>query len=641
MKKLPLLLLLLANIACLAQLPADEGVVILNAWRVHPGDDPAWARPDLDDSNWQTTKPPVKSSILTTVPGFRWYRTTVQLPQSLLASQLAGRQLAIAIGGLDEVYELYVEGVSIGRFGHWTPRPASSFDRQLTYDLPAGLVHGPTVHIAIRRWNGAAGTGLFPFYTAGTARFDRPPELGSLSTIHARTAFFISNGIVRNLPWNLCLFLLFVAGCAAFLLATAQRNRAAYLFLGISCVGTFLDPLVGGILAASDSVMRRSWAPVLVLVAYYFINATALLFLSRLCLRFRPWLVLGAVLQFLAGCAYSFALATQATYTTSSFWSLTSAIPIFFLLLAALGLLLQKDLGSVAIGISLLVRQLTETWVNTISHYLGLSDLRFMPLGPFQVDIRAIAELLFVFATLGVLYLRYRRDQVRQVSLEQELAAARSVQQFLIPEHLPSTPGLAIDSEYHPAREVGGDLFQVLPQPADGSVLIVVGDVAGKGMHAGMLATLIVGAIRTAATFTSDPLRILALLNERMQGRGLATCLALRIQIDGATALANAGHLPPYLNGQELPMEGALPLGAVPSTLFPVHIFQLSQGDRLLLMTDGIAEAQDAQGHLFGFDRIADMLRSGLAGARLAAAAQTFGQQDDITVLTVARTAAS
>ena len=101
-----------------------------------------------------------------------------------------------------------------------------------------------------------------------------------------------------------------------------------------------------------------------------------------------------------------------------------------------------------------------------------------------------------------------------------EVQSARNVQQYLIPEQLPDTPGLAIESVYRPSREVGGDFFQVLPNATDGSALIVVGDVAGKGMQAGMLATLIVGAIRTAASFTNDPGRILSLLNERMRGRG-------------------------------------------------------------------------------------------------------------------------
>jgi serine phosphatase RsbU (regulator of sigma subunit) len=180
----------------------------------------------------------------------------------------------------------------------------------------------------------------------------------------------------------------------------------------------------------------------------------------------------------------------------------------------------------------------------------------------------------------------------------------------------------------------------VLPSASDGSTLIVVGDVAGKGMEAGMLATLIVGGIRTAASFTTEPLRILSLLNERMQGRGLATCVALHIERDGSATLANAGHLPPYLNGQEMAMEGALPLGSVSGITFPVLRFKLAEGDALMLMTDGVAEAQNAEGHLFGFERIAEMLRKGVAATALATAAQEFGQEDDITVLTVRSVAA-
>jgi serine phosphatase RsbU (regulator of sigma subunit) len=215
--------------------------------------------------------------------------------------------------------------------------------------------------------------------------------------------------------------------------------------------------------------------------------------------------------------------------------------------------------------------------------------------------------------------------------------AARNVQQYLIPAHMPPTPGFLIESEYCPSRDVGGDFFQVLPQASDGSVLIVVGDVAGKGIEAGMLATLIVGAVRTAAEFTSDPRRILALLNQRLCGRGFVTCLALRIEQDGSATLVNAGHLPPYLNGKEMSVDGTLPLGAVPGMQFPALRFTLDPGDSLLLMTDGVVEAQNAQGELFGFDRIAVHLGSGAGGTALAAAAQAFGQEDDITVLSLTR----
>jgi serine phosphatase RsbU (regulator of sigma subunit) len=118
------------------------------------------------------------------------------------------------------------------------------------------------------------------------------------------------------------------------------------------------------------------------------------------------------------------------------------------------------------------------------------------------------------------------------------------------------------------------------------------------------------------------------------------TCLALRVEADGRAILANAGHLAPYLNGKEMAMEGALPLGAIGGIEFPVMEFQLEAGDALMLMTDGVAEAQNTEGQLFGFPRIGDLLRQSLSASALAAAAQKFGQQDDITVLTVTREAA-
>ena len=129
----------------------------------------------------------------------------------------------------------------------------------------------------------------------------------------------------------------------------------------------------------------------------------------------------------------------------------------------------------------------------------------------------------------------------------------------------------------------------------------------------------------------------MSLLNERLQGRGLVTCLALRIEREGSATLVNAGHLPPYLNDTELPVEGAFPLGAVSGIEFPVMQFHLAESDSLMLMSDGVAEAQDSRKHLFGFERIGAMLSEGATAAGLATAAQAFGQEDDITVLTVRR----
>ena len=103
--------------------------------------------------------------------------------------------------------------------------------------------------------------------------------------------------------------------------------------------------------------------------------------------------------------------------------------------------------------------------------------------------------------------------------------------------------------------------------------------------------------------------------------------------------LANAGHLPPYLNGKELAMEGAVPLGMVSGAEFSVMRFQLAQGDTLMLMSDGVAEAQDRHGSLFGFERIRTMLQQAVTAEDIATAAQQFGQEDDISVLMVRRLA--
>ena len=82
-----------------------------------------------------------------------------------------------------------------------------------------------------------------------------------------------------------------------------------------------------------------------------------------------------------------------------------------------------------------------------------------------------------------------------------------------------------------------------------------------------------------------------------------ATCLILRIDPDGQVTLANAGQLPPYLNGKEIAMEGALPIGIVSEAEFSIAAFGLEHGDSLILMSDGVVEAQDSQGALFGFER--------------------------------------
>jgi serine phosphatase RsbU (regulator of sigma subunit) len=216
-----------------------------------------------------------------------------------------------------------------------------------------------------------------------------------------------------------------------------------------------------------------------------------------------------------------------------------------------------------------------------------------------------------------------------------ELLAARSVQQVLIPEEIPTVPGFLIQRIYHPAGQVGGDFFQILPLKS-GGVIAVIGDVSGKGMPAAMTVSLLVGTVRTLAHFTQSPGDILAAMNQRMLARssgGFTTCLVLRADTDGKLTVANAGHIPPYLTGHELDLENGLPLGLSADTTYAESTFQLSANQQLTLLTDGVIEARDKSGALYGFERAAAL--SVQTPEAIASAAQAFGQNDDITVLSL------
>jgi serine phosphatase RsbU (regulator of sigma subunit) len=222
------------------------------------------------------------------------------------------------------------------------------------------------------------------------------------------------------------------------------------------------------------------------------------------------------------------------------------------------------------------------------------------------------------------------------------MQSAREIQQVLIPETLPALKGYAVTSAYQPALEVGGDFFQLLPN-SDGSTLVALGDVSGKGLKAAMNVSMIVGVLRALADVNRNPGEIMEALNRclcgRMQG-GFATALILRLDPDGTVTIANAGHLPPFLNRQEILLEGSLPLGLVSSAFYGQVSMQLRPGDYLSLYTDGLLEARNELGELFGFERLHELLAGRPTALQATQAAIAFGQDDDITVLTLSRLAA-
>ena len=153
-----------------------------------------------------------------------------------------------------------------------------------------------------------------------------------------------------------------------------------------------------------------------------------------------------------------------------------------------------------------------------------------------------------------------------------------------------------------------------------------------------MLVSLIVGTLRTLAEQNLSPGMLLEGMNRRLHKRmegGFATCVCVRIRKDGKMTLANAGHPAPYRDGEELEVPAGLPLGIVPDMEYEEQTHVVSPGSRLVFITDGIIEARNKKGELYGFDRTKAL--SNRTVEDIVRTAMEFGQEDDITVIGLRR----
>ena len=255
--------------------------------------------------------------------------------------------------------------------------------------------------------------------------------------------------------------------------------------------------------------------------------------------------------------------------------------------------------------------------------------------GPIPFYFDTISSFIGMIAIVLIIFMRFQRIHRDQERASSELAAARSVQELMIPQEQVQTPGFEVESVYNPAAEVGGDFFHVENTP-DGGLLVVIGDVAGKGLKAAMNVSMLMGALRSVDKHS--PARILEALNKATVGsESFTTCQAARFGPNGELVIANAGHLPPYINSQEITLAGGLPLGVLASVSYDETRLYLHPGDRVLFLSDGVVEARQPSGELFGFDRVHNL--SNQSAFYIADAAKEFGQEDDITVVTVRRLA--
>jgi len=433
-----------------------------------------------------------------------------------------------------------------------------------------------------------------------------------------------------------------------FLLALyySQKGHPEYLWLALY---ELVQAPVGFVdLAGSTAHLDHLWAQaallqMLVLSAYlYFEFLVAFLSLPRRwsirLLRFTALILAGISPMLLyPGHGAFFGVALVAVLVGSLLWTICWLLFIFVTLIKAT---LRRNFEAGLLFIPLLLSLLA--WIEAL-YMTGMSnfggrDFRSpltLQAGPIPIHFASIADFTGILVIVIIIFGRFLRIHHDQERAASELAAARSVQELMIPRERLATPGFEVDSIYNPANEVGGDFFHVQPT-AGGGLLVVIGDVAGKGLKAAMNVSMLMGALRN--TPEKSPARILESLNSVLAGSdSFTTCQAALFSANGELVLANAGHLPPYLNSQEVALPGGLPLGVLPEVGYEEVRLYLHPGDRILLLSDGVVEARRPSGELFGFDRVHNL--SNQSAFYIADAAKEFGQEDDITVLTVRRLA--
>lgn len=618
-----------------------HGVIALDGpWRFANGDDPRWADPAFDDSSWPTVNigRALADQEIDSYSGYAWYRLRLDPQQLANLTRLSGNSSPVLLvtGNSVGQLEVYVNGVEAGHTRGMGDSPTMYQSPPIAVPLTEVNTSAPIV-LAVRTWAG-------PEVKVDHGLLAKV-ELGPNPDIAERLTMAVGQQWNEHAVSSMVVAFLFL--CVAMLgltLYLAQRHHPEYLWLALMCLSVAAE-------GAADAAFGLALLPVyLYRVLSLFGGRIFMAITLEFVLRFaattsrKPVRVLQVAVLLLP---FVYFVHLEQVYEV-----LSVAAEVAFCAVVCVLLFRAWRAGRVDAGILLLPFFLASTAdsADTVLDYAAykhwlpeqFASHRFH-LGPVAFGTSTIAYCVFLASLMAVILWRFVRVSQEEQKSSAEIAAARSVQAMLIPTQLPSNRYFMLESAYIPVNGVGGDFFQVLPVE-DGSLKIVVGDVSGKGLQAAMNASTLVGAFRNE--LSHDPATVLNHLNKVMLGAAspthskdpdavvsFATCCCARLYRDGTMEIANAGHLSPYRDGREMELPPGLPLGVIPGMTYEKITIQLEPGVRIIFLSDGVVEASNAQGELFGFERTQQV--SNEPARYIAQTAKRFGQTDDITVISV------
>lgn len=630
----------------------EGSIALAGPWQFRPGDDMKWADPQFGDSDWEwlSANRTWATQGYFSYTGFAWYRLHVQFQQE----DVPFTSVALLIPRVDDAYELYWNGVLVARNGKLPPNPLWPEFSQPPQTLGLGSVHQGV--LALRVWKAP----LISEDSGLRGGFEAPPLAGTPYAIAMHKALL-------DYQWLRSRQLFFglnsLYGIVGFLtLISWMRNRQQWQLFWMAgfAITRIVEMIIYDLrLPWPLAVANALWQP---FSAFRSVSLWFLLLWLLQLRQSRPLVRLTRV------CAW-IAMTTDTVdgLLNLLMWRPGWRIPVQItdgVLTAVYTVTLMLPLVLVAVAVAHRGELNKARWLVAICAFVaGMVDVirnaapqgsRFThwtfgslfdaPLFIWNgnaVSIVTVTSTLVLLASAYAVYRSFEENRRRQLVLNQEFENGRALQQVLIPEEPPSVPGFRVSSAYRPALEVGGDFFQVIPLGnADGSTLIVLGDVSGKGLRAAMAVSFIVGTLHALVEQISSPGALLGELNERLRGRmqnGFTTCLALRLELNGRCVIAGAGHPSPFVDDREVQINSGFPLGLFTGVVYEEVEFALLPGETCMLYTDGLTEARNKNGELFGEERLAKLFAAWPTALQAAEAAIQFGQDDDVTVVSLTR----
>lgn len=594
------------------------------------GDDMSWANPSFDDSQWKlvAADKTLADYGLRNYHGMLWYRVKIQLAPNHGA---VGLRLADTYTS----YQVFANGREVAEYGTMPPHGARYNSAPQTFSLQVAP-ETTTVVLAIRVWANTI--------TATPGLSANALLIGDAAAIQKEQKLIQAQNVYDYSPLAIDGAVTFLFGVLLLMLYLAQRDHLEYLWLGASnVVGAFAGGL--GLIQGAGFLpvwwQYRVGIPLQVIAGvlqieflFSFVGVKP----NRWVRGFQAFILLFGF-SFIV--TYGYMNPAVNAFTQGIVAILIGSLGLLFILL----LLVWFIRGNREAGLLLIPTAITYAAsfidvVSSLAFFLHLkkdltSVLPLIHFGPVPVAVGTLIDLPYFMVILLIIGLRFVRVSRERERSAAELEAAKGVQSLMIPNTNIETPGYSVQSAYLPAREVGGDFFYLSPT-ANGGLLVVIGDVVGKGLQAAMTVSMIVGALRRGRT--NHPVQVLEELNQVLLDQGhssLTTCVCAHFSPNQTITIANAGHPSPYRNDEELPIAGGLPLGVTADVEYVDQSFALDSADRLLFVSDGVIEARNANGELYGFDRFLAGLSTVHSPNEIAQIAQDFGQEDDITVVAV------